>query len=122
MRAGFTVVVANGQSLTPLSAGRVNKLRRLTAALLFRSWFIPQDGHCQTGSRLSFAFTFWQLEQVLLEGSELAYLDGCWEHGADQASGGLSIGQIGPLDRVILRSRVASGPPNASASATYQAS
>ena len=25
----------------------------------------------------------------------LAYLDGCWEHGADQASGGLSIGQIG---------------------------
>ena len=56
------------RSITPLPAGRVNKLRRLTAALMFRSCTVPQLLHCQVGSRLSFAFTFWQFEQVLLDG------------------------------------------------------
>ena len=56
------------RSVIPLSAGRVNNSRRLTAALIFRSWVVPHDGHCQVGSRLSFAFTSPQLEHVLLEG------------------------------------------------------
>ena len=54
-------------SLLPLLS-RFRKLRRLTAALMFRSCMVLQLLHCQFGSRLSFVFTVWQLEQVLLDG------------------------------------------------------
>ena len=46
----------------------VSVARAEALALLFRSWRVPQDGHCQMRSRLIFAFTVWQLEQVLLDG------------------------------------------------------
>ena len=70
VRAGFFVGQTNGQSplrsVIPLSAGRVNNSRRLTAAFSFRSCTVLQSLHCRVGSRLSFAFTLPQLEQVLL--------------------------------------------------------
>ena len=55
------------RSVDPLPGGKI-RFSRLSVAFTLRSWLVPQFPHVQARSRLSFAFTAWQVLQVLLLG------------------------------------------------------